>query len=488
MRHRIHTPVWISGTALAVALFFSGSIGSAVQSGAQDQGHRVASDAREYLRGFAPVVRSAAPAVVSVSSSKIVRAAQVPSDFPMNEELLRRHFGDEGLAHFGPLRDRREHSRGSGVLVSPDGYVLTNYHMIEGAMEVKVVLSDDRDFIAKVVGADPGTDIAVLKIAADRLPYIPFADSSKVEVGDLALAIGNPFGIGRTVTMGIVGATGRGGLGIEDYEDFIQTDASINPGNSGGALTNVRGELIGINTAILSPSGLNLGIGFAVPSNLVHQVMDQILKTGKVTRGFMGVAFQDLTPNLATAMNLRFKKGALVSDVDSKGPAGRAGLQPGDVIVQLNSKPVRESRDIRLTVGAMHPGGQVSLSIQRNGQRKSITFVLVKEPERQSEVPATLALAAEDDQDMGVTVRDLTPEIRSHLKLAETVHGILVTEVADGSAAAEAELHAGDVIVQVNRKPVQTEAEFLAEAAKNKHQPILLRVNRGGHGLFVAMK
>src|SRR5262249_18870866 len=215
---------------------------------------------------------------------------------PMDESILRRFFGDDFMRQFRIPRERREHSLGSGVIVNPNGYILTNSHVVTGATDVKVSLSDKREMPGKIIGSDPGTDIAVVKIDTDHLSVLPFADSSKVEVGDIALALGNPFGLGRTVTMGIVSATGRGGLGIEDYEDFIQTDASINPGNSGGALINVRGELIGVNTAILSPSGGNLGIGFAVPTNMVRTVLDQIIKTGKVTRGYLGVSVQDVTP------------------------------------------------------------------------------------------------------------------------------------------------------------------------------------------------
>ncbi len=482
MRTRTHIPIWAAVAVFVTALLLGGSVGSTAQS----QSVPVARG--QQLDGFASVVRTASPAVVNVSASRIVRVPRISSNIPMTEEFLRRHFSEEELAQFGPLHERREHNRGSGVIVTHDGYVLTNHHMIEGAMEVKVSLADDREFIAEIVGSDPGTDIAVLKVPANDLPHIPFADSANVAVGDFALAIGNPFGLGRTVTMGIVGATGRGDLGIEDYEDFIQTDASINPGNSGGPLTNIRGELIGINTAILSPSGVNLGIGFAVPSNLVHQVMDQIVKTGRMTRGFMGATVQDLTPNLAAAMNHSVKKGALVSDVESKGPAAQGGLEPGDVIVEVNSKAVKASRDVRLVVGAMQPGERVSMKVRSEGGPKAITFVLAEGPESPAIVPAGMALVENPEPDMGLRFRELTPEIRGYLHLAETVQGILVSEVAQGSAAAEADLQPGDVIEQVNRKPVHTEAEFLAEAAKAKQESLLLRVTRGGRGLFVAMK
>ena len=332
MHNTIHTPTWVAATALAVTLIIGGLTASTVQSSAEQAKYTVASETRNQVvfeQGFSPVVRSAAPAVVNISSSRVVNTQ---GDEEVNNTFLKKFFGEEFSQQFRVPRERHEHSLGSGVIVNSIGYILTNSHVVDSATDIKVALSDAREFDGKVVGTDPGTDIAVVKIAADHLSTLPFADSSKVEVGDLALAMGNPFGVGRTVTMGIVSAIQRGGLGIEDYEDFIQTDASINPGNSGGPLVNVRGELIGINTAILSPSGGNLGIGFAVPSNMARNVMDQIIKTGKVTRGFMGVSIQDITPDIATAMKLNVRKGALVGGVEPNSPAARAGLQPGDVI------------------------------------------------------------------------------------------------------------------------------------------------------------
>src|SRR5213594_3352489 len=288
------------------------------------------------------------------------------------------------MRQFRVPRERREHSLGSGVIVNSAGYLLTNNHVIEGATDIKVVLSDEREMAGKIVGMDPGTDIAVVKIPTDHLSVLPFADSSKVEVGDIALAIGNPFGLGRTVTMGIVSAIGRGGRGIEDYEDFIQTDASINPGNSGGALVNVRGELIGVNTAILSPSGGNLGIGFAVPSNMVRIVMDQMIKTGKVTRGYLGVSIQDITPDLAEALKLGQTHGALIGDVDPDGPAARAGLQSGDVIVEANGKPVEDSRELRLLTSSMAPGSQINLRVLHAGQTRNVAIALAEMPVKQT--------------------------------------------------------------------------------------------------------
>src|SRR5436189_5362011 len=260
---------------------------------------------------FAPVVKAVLPAVVNISSTWVIRPPQFPQD---------NRFGDLFPGFRMPDRPMRQQGEGSGVIVSADGYIVTNNHVVDGATELTVSMADKREMKARVIGTDAKTDIALIKVDARDLPHVVLGDSSKVEVGDIALAMGNPFGLGQTVTMGIISATGRGGLGIEDYEDFIQTDASINPGNSGGALVNTRGELIGINTAILSRSGGNQGVGFAVPANMVRSVMDQIIKTGKVTRGYIGISIQDITPELASAMKLGQTHGALIGDVDPKGP------------------------------------------------------------------------------------------------------------------------------------------------------------------------
>jgi serine protease Do len=475
--------------ALTVALVVGGVTGSAVSTSTQQTSVAPETDTQiVFEQGFAPVVKKAAPAVVNISSSRMVRTQ---AESPETEELFRRFFGGGGpQSPFPAPQQKRERGLGSGVIVSPDGFVVTNSHLVEGASEVTVALADSREFIGKVVGLDLGTDIAILKINATQRPSLPFGDSSKVQVGDLALAMGNPFGVGRTVTMGIVSATGRGGLGIEDYEDFIQTDASINPGNSGGALTNVRGELIGVNTAILSPSGLNLGIGFAVPSNMVRAVMDQILQTGKVTRGFMGVAIQDVTPEIASAMKLGKTRGALVSDVEPNGPAVRAGIQPGDVIVQINDTPVTESRQLRLILGGMTPGTSITLRVQRDGVAKNIGLTLADTPPKELalvEAEPELA-AAEGEPRLGIAITDLTPAIRRHLELPATETGVVISGVHEGSDAEDAGLREGDIIQEVNRKPVQNAAAFRAELVGNKKEPLLLRVKRDGKSLFVAVK
>jgi serine protease Do len=495
MQNRIQTPTWAAAGALGLALVLGGLTGSVVHSSAQQPAYSVAADTRTQLifnQGFSPVVRSATPAVVNISTSRIVRAPEERELGPMDESFLRRFFGDDFLQQFRVPRERRERSLGSGVIVSPNGYILTNSHVVEGANDIKVWLSDDREMPGQIIGIDPGTDIAVLKIEADRLSTLPFADSNKVEVGDIALALGNPFGVGRTVTMGIVSATGRGGLGIEDYEDFIQTDASINPGNSGGPLVNVRGELIGLNTAILSSSGVNLGIGFAVPSNMANTVMNQIIRTGKVTRGYMGVTVQDITSQLSEAMKIGQTRGALIGDVDPKGPAAKSGLQGGDVIVEANGKAIEDSRALRLLVSGMAPGAQLNLRVQRNGQTRSATLTLSELPVKESALSPSSSRekpepVASDPARLGIAITEITPDLALHLELPATVKGLVIADVEGGSLAEEAGLQPGDLIVEVNNNAVATVAEFQSLMEKPS-SPVLLLINRGGHTRYVAVE
>ena len=316
---------------------------------------------------FAPIVKKVLPEVVCISSTKVVKtptgfSGEIPEGMRM-DPFFRQFFGNGSGHRFDAPRAERERGLGSGVIVSPNGYILTNNHVVAGATDILVTTSDKREYKARVVGTDPRTDIAVLKIDATNLPAITIADSSTIQVGDLVLAIGDPFGVGETVTSGIVSATGRTNLGIEDYEDFIQTDAPINPGNSGGALVNDRGELIGINTAILSHgSGGNEGVGFAVPSNLARNVMDQIVKNGKVTRAYLGVYIQQVSPELAKAFGEVQPRGALVGDVTAGSPAAKSGLQKGDIIVGLNGTPVADSNQLRMTISMMAPGSTAKMS------------------------------------------------------------------------------------------------------------------------------
>ncbi|HEV2116000.1 MAG TPA: PDZ domain-containing protein, partial [Terriglobales bacterium] len=345
-----------------------------------------------------------------------------------------------------------------------------------------------QEYPAKVVGTDPNTDIAVLKIQANNLPVVTFGDSSKLQVGDYAIAIGDPFGIGETVTLGIVSATARSSLGIENYEDFIQTDAAINPGNSGGALIDARGDLIGINTAILSGgSGGNQGVGFAIPINLARYVMDQILKYGKVTRGWLGVGIQDVSAPVAKTYGVPPNQGAIVSDVSPDSPAAKAGLQRGDVITQLNGQPVEGANDLKLKVGEMRPGTTVHLKVLRNSAPRDVTMTLGEQPQNRQRAGAT---GGEQQQGLmqGADVQDLTPDIRQQLRVPADTKGVVVAQVTSGSAAEEAGLQRGDIIEQVNRHPVDSVSQYEREVRMAGNQSIVLLVNRGGTTQFVVVQ
>ena len=440
--------------------------------------------------GFAPVVKAVLPDVVNISTSKVVKASE-RKQFDMPDEMppfFQQFFGQQ----FGPNsdnrsmrpRDQREDSLGSGVIVSPDGYILTNNHVVEGATDVRVTLSDKRQLKAKVIGTDPKTDIAVLKVEGSGFPAITIGDSSKVQVGDYALAVGDPFGVGQTVTMGIISAMNRGNLGIEDYEDFIQTDAPINPGNSGGALVNDRGELVGINTAILSHgSGGNEGIGFAIPINMARNVMSQILDHGKVNRAYLGIMVQDITPGISKAMNLKDMKGVLVGDVTPSGPASRSGVQRGDVILEVNGKPMEDSRELRNFISMMNPDSTVKLKILRNGNPTDVSVKLGdlpsdKEQAKTEEGPSDKALD-------GVTVENLDAQSARQLGLPAAATGVVVTDINPTSSLASAGMRRGDVIQEVNHQPVRNVTQFEEAMRKAGDHPLLL-VNRQGSTLFLA--
>ncbi len=435
---------------------------------------------------MAPAARAAMPSVVKISSSKVVKQATGFSGPQGMDPLFRQFFGNGQEFPQQAPRSHREGGLGSGVIISPDGYILTNNHVVDGATDVRVTLPDRREFKATVIGTDARTDIALVKIDASNLPAITVGNSSKLQVGDAVLAIGNPYGVGQTVTMGIVSATGRSDLGIEEYEDFIQTDAPINPGNSGGALVNDRGELIGINTAILAQeSGGNQGIGFAVPVNLARQVMDQIETHGHVTRAYLGVNIQEVTPAIAKALGLNGPEGALISAVSPDSPAERAGLKVGDVILDINGARVSERNQLRMQVSLMNPDQNVRLKVFRNGQNVDLTV-------RLSEMPGEkVAKADTGNQDhdaalQGVSVEDLDARTARQLGLPASTQGVVVTDVDPASQAASAGLKEGDVIQQVNRQPVTSASDFTRAVRKSSGASLLL-VNRGGNEMFLAV-
>jgi serine protease Do len=436
--------------------------------------------------GFAPVVKRVAPAVVNISSLKITKISSQFGEMP-DDPLFRQFFGGSN-AFRAPrqMPEQREQGVGSGVIMTPDGYILTNNHVVDGSSDVRVTLSDKREFKAKVIGTDPKSDIAVLKIDAANLPCITIGDSSKVQVGDYALAVGDPFGVGQTVTMGIVSATGRSNLGIEDYEDFIQTDAPINPGNSGGALVNDRGELIGINTAIIAHgSEGNQGIGFAIPSNMARTEMEEIVKSGKVTRAYLGIVPQDVTPAIAQAFHEKELRGALVGDVSSNSPAQRAGLQKGDIILDVNGKPVTDANDLRMTISMMAPGTSANLTVLRDGADREVGVNLGELPTTEAE--ATPAQNSSSNSTLsGVSVRNLDADAKQQLGLSPNTSGVVVTNVDPSSDAAAAGLRQGDVIQEVNRKPVRDISDFESALHSSNHNPLLL-VNRNGNTMYLAV-
>jgi serine protease Do len=433
---------------------------------------------------YAPVIRKASPSVVNIFSTMTVRERPALNPF-LNDPLFRRFFGDDS----GPApqpRERKSQSLGSGVIISPDGYILTANHVVEGADSVKVALvSGDKEYDARVVGTDPPTDLAVLKIDAKReLPAIAIADSDKLEVGDVVLAIGNPFGVGQTVTMGIVSGIGRGGFGISGYEDFIQTDAAINPGNSGGALVDAEGRLVGINTAILSRSGGFMGVGFAVPMNMARFVMERLIESGKVTRGYLGVNIQSLTPDLAKLFRLPDESaGALVGGVMPDSPAAKAGLQNGDVIVALDNKKITDSRALQLMVARTPPGTRVTLRVLHAAdggkpEEKPVTVVLGTLPQEavagtNLEKPGT-GSSTLDALD-GIEVTDLDNATRRQFNVPRDVRGALVVNLDPGSVAAQAGLRAGDVILEIDRQPVRSAEEAVKLSEQAKGGRVLLR-------------
>ncbi len=438
---------------------------------------------------FAPIVKRVAPCVVKVLTTTRLPVGSLFGGSPGMDDLLRRFFGipDNGERPGG--RVPVEQGIGSGVIVSTNGYILTNDHVVDGADEMKVGLQDGREFRAKLVGRDPQSDIAVIKIEATDLPAITMADSDKVEVGDVVLAVGNPFGIGQTVTTGIVSATGRGGPAGLDYEDFIQTDAAINPGNSGGALVDVEGRLIGINTAILSGSGGNQGIGFAIPSNIARAVMQGLIQDGRVIRGYLGVRIQTLTPALAREFGINeLRGGALVAEVLPGSPASKGGIRTGDVVVEFNGRNIRDARHLKLATALAKPGRAVSVKVFRDGKSKTLRIEVGAPPGSEQKLAQNDSSGNRDTGTLnGVTVTDIDATARRQLHLPRDLRGVLVTDVDQDCAAADAGLQPGDVIEEINHKAVSSAEQAVGMTEKTTKKITLLRFWRDGASHFMVV-
>ncbi len=440
----------------------------------------------ETSRAFSDIVNTVSPSVVNISTTKVVRKETGPFfDDPFFDFFSPFH-------DFGSPRKWKERSLGSGVIVSADGYIITNNHVVEKADEIKVTLFDKRVFKGRIVGADPKTDIAIIRIETGNLPVLAWGDSDKLQVGEFVLAIGSPYGLSNTVTMGIISAVGRANVGIADYEDFIQTDAAINPGNSGGPLVNITGELIGINTAIFSRTGGYQGIGFAVPSNMVRSVMDQLISKGKVTRGWIGVTIQELTPELAQQFGLKQSHGALVSDVVKDGPAAQAGILRGDIIVEFNGKSVKDVSSLRNLVSQSKAGTNISLKILRAGKELTVQVNIVELPREVAEVlPDTLPNKNESEARAltGLAVMDLTREIGRQLGFNREEKGVVVVKVEPGSPADEAEIKKGDIIKEVNKQEIDNLSTYnMVTAGMKANESVLLFINRGGKRFYVILK
>jgi serine protease Do len=436
---------------------------------------------------YAEVVNRVSAAVVTIRTESRARA---PQQFPfMDDPFFRRFFGEQ----LPPPPERRVRGLGSGVIVTADGYILTNHHVIDGAQQIEVDLQGPRTVTAKLVGSDPPSDLAVLKIEEGGLSPLALADSDKVQVGDIVLAIGNPLGIGQTVTLGIISAKGRRtGLSNGSFEDFLQTDAPINRGNSGGALVDSNGDLVGINSQILSPSGGSIGIGFAIPSNMARDVLDQIVKHGKVTRGQLGVVVQPVTEDIAASLNLNDARGVIVSQVQPGSPAERAGLKRGDVILALNGNVVADPNSFRNEIAGTPPGRTVTLRIWREGSEQELRPTLGEfVPEQRAARPAEESSpepGASDSGRLGIAVQPLTPALARELEISADTQGLVVVQVDPSGPAADAGIQRGDIIEQVNQQPVRSAPDLRSAIERSGKDPLLLLVNHRGTTIFVTIR
>ena len=427
------------------------------------------------------VAEAVKPSVVNIATTKNMSAKDHPFGDYLDDPFFRKYFGDR-FHPFGGKKNFKAPALGSGVIVTEDGYILTNNHVVQDVDTIKVTLYDKREFDGRIIGTDPRSDLAIVKVDAEGLPAIKMGVSDGLKVGELVIAIGNPFGLGNTITMGIISAVGRSNVGIADYEDFIQTDAAINPGNSGGALVNIRGELIGVNTAIFSTSGGYMGIGFAIPSDMANSIMQSIIKHGKVIRGWLGVTIQNVTPELATHFNISERLGALVTEVMEDSPAEKAGLKRGDVIIEYDGKVSESPTNLRNMVAATLPGEKIRLKVVRDGKEETIMITIGEMPGRMAEMRSGFKNAL-----AGVHVQNLTPEIRERFDIPQKAEGIIVTNVEDDSLAADM-LKKGDVIQEINRKPVKETGDYEdVVSGIGDDENILLLVYRGGGYIYVTI-
>ena len=477
-------PAWsailamLAGVVISSQLVFSPAVHA--------ESSKISKDSIDLLtrtgRAMAEVTAAVKPAIVNISTSKTVKISGGEDPF-FNDPFFRRFFGDN-LGRQRQPKEQKSVGLGSGVIVSSDGYIITNYHVIKDADEIKVLMSDKKEFTGKVIGSDPKTEISVVKIEASGLPTVSWGNSDLLEVGDLVLAVGNPYGLNQTVTMGIVSALGRANVGIADYEDFIQTDAAINPGNSGGALVNVKGELVGINTAIYSTSGGYQGIGFAIPSNMVKSVMDSLIKKGKVVRGWLGVSIQKITPELAKQFNLKDEVGALVGDVVENSPSEKAGLKRGDVIIEYDGKKIDEPSNLRNMIANTSPGEEHQMTVLRDNKTLTLKVTVGELPaDAQDEVMS----GNYENVLKGITVQDMTPEIAQKLKIPDRIKGVIISDISEDSIAAGV-LTQGDVIQEINRKKISSVKNYQELVSKiKKEEDVLLLIYRRGTSLFVTL-
>ncbi|MEA2175472.1 MAG: serine protease Do [Blastocatellia bacterium] len=447
------------------------------------------SDTGAVRNSYADVVSRVVPAVVTIRADRRVRA---PQQFPFSDDpFFRDFFGDRLPRGQQPQRELQR-ALGSGVIVSADGYILTNHHVVDGAEDIKVDLNDNRTLEAKVVGSDQPSDLAVLKVNASSLPVLQPGDSDGVRVGDVVLAIGNPLGVGQTVTMGIISAKGRStGPGNGSFEDFLQTDAPINQGNSGGALVNTNGELIGINSQILSGSGGNIGIGFAIPSNMARSVMDQLIKGGKVRRGQLGIVVQKVTSDIASNLGIQETRGVIVSSVKADSAAEKAGIKRGDVITAINGVAVNDPNSFRNKVASAQPGTEVTLTILRDNKEQELRATLgefTAEGARADEGDGGEGGGDSETGKLGIGVQPLTPDLASQLNLRAGTQGLVVMQVDPSGPAAEAGVQRGDVIEEINRQPVRSVADLKNALQRAGERPSLMLINRRGDEVYLTVR